>query len=348
MENYFKITDAIELAKIFEMGQNKLIVLMFYSKNVPACRRCVPFFESIAVNHNLSLFCLIDMDKFDGDSKYVGNITNMPKFDAYYAGNPLSSTGATNDKEIEKFVAGGEQYILTQLGNKNKIMTDQTQPQTLSFDINYQINPQQIQYQILQTMQVQNPQNYQYLIQNPEALQQLVQKQIIYRQQQIQMQQQRQQPMQPTVPIMQPMQPMQQPMQSMQQPMQAMQQPMQPLQIPPMISQSMIPMMQQPIQNQWVQQQQQQPDIDNTVNTTNNILPTFQQMQQMFQIWQMMQQMGVLVTPGSSASQSTAIPTSAESESHLQPNEENTLILPNGDKLISMPGGKYGLIKKKN
>jgi len=65
---------------------------------------------------------------------------------------------------------------------------------------------------------------------------------------------------------------------------------------------------------------------------TNN-MPNGQQIQQMFNIFQMMQQLGILnnqnITPQN------------------QKDKSDTIILSNGDKIIPLADGKYGLIKKK-
>jgi hypothetical protein len=88
----------------------------------------------------------------------------------------------------------------------------------------------------------------------------------------------------------------------------------------------------QPMQ-QMVQQPIYQMPINSVPQSTdfNISVPTMQQMQQMFQIFQMMHQMGVLNL--------NANPTEKNSD-----NEE--ILLPNGDKLIPLSNGKYGLIKK--
>jgi hypothetical protein len=91
------------------------------------------------------------------------------------------------------------------------------------------------------------------------------------------------------------------------------------------------PMM-QPMQ-QMIQQPMYQTPMNSVPQSTdfNISVPTMQQMQQMFQIFQMMHQMGVLNL--------NATPMEKNSD-----NEE--ILLPNGDKLVPLSNGKYGLIKK--
>jgi len=80
----------------------------------------------------------------------------------------------------------------------------------------------------------------------------------------------------------------------------------------------------------------------------NTILPTFQQMQQMFQIFQMMQKMGILNIPDTvtvDESNKNKLP------QHFNLNEQNTneqndtIILPNGDKIYPLSNGQYRYVK---
>lgn len=67
---------------------------------------------------------------------------------------------------------------------------------------------------------------------------------------------------------------------------------------------------------------------------SNIIVPSFSQMQQMFQIWETMHQMGIL---------NTTVPPKQATIANKSVEET---ILPNGDKIIPMGDGKYGLIRK--
>lgn len=328
MENFYKITTASELSKIFEMAQEKLVMLMFFSKHNPDCKRAINSFEKSAVNHNLSLFCVVDMDKFQGESRYVANVTNMPKFEIFHLGNSLASQITSNEKDIENIVRTGEQYVMTQSNMKNNNINQQgisgQMPQTpLMPQIpQIQLNPmqiQQIQQQILNNAQMQNPTNYQYLMQNPMVLQNLVQRQI----QQMQMSQMPQQNIQ-QMPLPQQNQFPQMPGQFMQANSQ-----IQPT--------STIPPITQTIPN-------------NLNNSTNMVIPTMQQMQQMFQIFQMMQQMGILNMNPTQSNQILNDNDHDQTETSPKISNQNstdeTIILPNGDKIIPLGNGKYGLVKK--
>lgn len=67
----------------------------------------------------------------------------------------------------------------------------------------------------------------------------------------------------------------------------------------------------------------------NHLTTEKETIPTFNQLSTMFQIFTMMVQMGVLNIPQT-----------------VNDNQNNVTLLPNGDKLIALTNGKYGLIKK--
>lgn len=68
----------------------------------------------------------------------------------------------------------------------------------------------------------------------------------------------------------------------------------------------------------------------------NELVPTLQQMQYMFKIFTMMQQMGILDVP---------IKNSDEISDDSDDTSQTTIILKNGDKLIKLNDGRYGLIK---
>lgn len=297
MENLFKISNSNELNKIFEHSGDKLVILYFFTKNNPDCRKTIGAFEKSAMNHSISYFCILDMDKFEGDSRYTNSVNHMPKIDLYYMGNGIGTCQISSEKDIEQAVRSGEQYIMTQNNMKN----NNTMGNNVGMNTMMNISPmqiQQIQQQILNNAQMSNPMQFQYLMQNPPVLQQLVQKQVMALQQQ-------------------------QMMQSMIQP-----------QMPNMMT-NMMNMIPSTTPN--VIPNTNMPNMMNLPSTdsSNNILPTFQQMQQMFQIFQMMQQMGILNT------QSTPIETPVS-----KPSESEEIVLPNGDKLIPLPNGKYGLVKK--
>jgi len=340
MDNFLKITSSEQLDKVFENANDKLVVLMFFTKNNKECRIAQSSFEKSALNHTISFFCFVDMDKFKGESRYINNVNNMPKFDFYYNGNQFFSHGSCIDKEIEQHVRHGEQYVMTQNNNKNSMpgqngMLGQNNMPGQINQINQinqmnqmnQINPMQIQQQILNNAQMQNATYFQYLMQNPMVLRNLVQKQIESLQQQQMMAQQMM------------------PQQNQMQQMMAQQMMSQQNQMPNITTPQQIPSLTTTPFGNMPQPNYATPQL----NSTNNILPTFQQMQQMFQIFQMMQQMGILNTQNTqnTPQPNVSIQNQTESIKPIVPAEpDNTIVLPNGDKVIPLPNGKFGLIKK--
>lgn len=311
MENNFynNITSSEELSRIFEGANDKLVILLFYTKHNGECKRAYAAIEKAALNHISTCFCVIDMDKFQGESRFVNSSINMPRIECFYSGNSIGSSQSSNDKEIENIVRAGEQYVMTQNNTKNNNIN---QNNIMTPNMNTPLNPMQLQQQILNHAQMTNPTQYQYLVQNPTILQQLVQKQMQYVQQQQSLLMQNQ-------PLMMPAN--------------------NPVQLP-----TAQPFVMQPTPAiQPVQTQQQQPLAMAhqllQANQPASLVPTFQQMQQMFQIFQMMHQMGILNMQPIKSEQSSSVKT----EQNVEP-----IILPNGDKLIPLADGKYGLIKKLN
>jgi hypothetical protein len=68
--------------------------------------------------------------------------------------------------------------------------------------------------------------------------------------------------------------------------------------------------------------------------TDSDYVPTFKQMQNMFQIFQTLQKMGVISVP-------------VINEDAKEEETKNPIVLPTGEKLVPLGGGKYGLIKNK-
>jgi hypothetical protein len=314
MTNYIIIKDSEKLSKIFDTAGDKLIVLMFFTKRNSECKRALSAFESSATNHNTSIFCVIDTDNWTGESRIVNinNITNMPKFEAFHQGNSLGLYSSYNEKEIEQIIGNFERYVMTHNNNKNNGMAQNNMANSsMGMANNFQFCPVNAQQLSSVQQQILN----QAQMTNPQQYQFFVQNPHMLLQQaqrQIQLNQQMMVPnMMPTV---------------------------QPNLVVPQMPNNMnitttvptiptIPVM------PTVQQ-----------NNCNNIIPTFEQMQQMFRIFQMMQQMGALniSTPTNNTTISNEMP---QIDTAKKATEE-TIILSNGDKIIPLGDGKYGLVKK--
>lgn len=269
MDNFFRINNTNELLKIFENVGNRLISILFrtdHSHNID-CTKTLQAFEKSSKMNTTTFFCIVETDKIKIDSvKYFNSkINNCSKIEFYYLGNLIDICISSDEMEIENHVKKNQQYVMIQNNSKNGISNIQ------------QLNPTLIQQQILMNAQMTNPQYFQYLINNPLSLQQLVQKQLLQS------------------------------------------------------------------QNTPVIQQPNVTFVPNNIPTPSNnhndsiFVPTPQQMHQMFQMFQMLQQMGVL---------NMNIPKNVIEDNI---NKQSDFIeLPNGDKVIKLANGKYGLISKKN
>ena len=334
MTNFIKVADPKQLEKLFETIQDKLIILLFYTKNNQECKRALTHFEKSSLNHTNSYFLVIDIDHFQGECRYTKNIQQTPTIECYHMGNPVGSYLVSNDKDIEQVIQCAERYILStsNMNNKNNSLMNQNAP------MNQNTQLQQIQNQIMNNLQMQNPLQARQLMQNPALLQQMAQQQLIQQQQ-----------------MMQQPQMMQQQPQMMQQHqmMPFMQQPNLPniMQQLPMMPNTNTPFSQQAMPT--LQQMQQLPMMPTNTNTpfSQQAMPTLQQMQQMFQIFQMMQQMGIINVQAPIQPQSHTQPQhqlSSDTNTQSSPTSTETTILPNGDKLVPLGNGKFGLVKNKN
>jgi hypothetical protein len=286
MTNLLVIKDHTSLNKVFETSQDKLVSVMFFTKNNPQCRMAKQHFERAASNNAISIFCIIDLDNYEGDERLINTTNNSPHFDFYQFGRKIGSYSGSDQKGIEESIRAGQQYVM------NQAQIQQTQTRQA------QSGPMQGQPQI--PMQFTNPP-------------------MIYQQQPMQQQftGQQYQPMPMQYPSSQPI------TGTTQSNPQMMGYP-QPASGLPRNCES----------NSQAQGNNPYPD-NATQNNIFSSLPTFQQMQQMFQIFQMMQQMGVL-------NMNQQITPTMESKTKIEGEE----VLPNGDKIIPLGNGKYGLIKK--
>ena len=306
---YQVITNADDLQKIFETAADKLIVLYFYTQNNMISRNVKTTIEFLSNSHQLSYFCAIDINNFEGDSKYVNSVTSIPRLDFYNKGNHIGSSSSTNSKEIKMLIENAERYIMNSGMNQGYGM---------------QMNPmqQQIQQQLLVQMQMSNPYMYDYYVKNPMALQQAAQTQLFKNQQMYQNQ-----------------------MPQMQQQMQNMQPQMQ--QVPSMIQNT--PLVTAPTSPQTSNAAALGlMALQATSGDSDAPLPTIQQMQQMFKIFQMMQQMG-LINQESNVQQSNIQQEQDSNDiSSIIKNlaEGQLYTLPDGKQIVKMAGDKYGIVKK--
>ncbi|AAV50733.1 hypothetical protein [Acanthamoeba castellanii mimivirus] len=313
---YNDIESDANIKEILTNAQDKLVILMFYSKGNPNSRRLLGHMEKIALNHCLSIFCVINMDKVqERDSRFFNNVT-VPQFDFYYQTNRFATyTNLNTDKDIEQCVRMAEQYVVTQNNSRNNGQNNQSvnmfgsnsQMNTMN-----QINPMLVQQQILNNMQMTNPQMYTYLLQNPMTLNQLTQQQIQ------QMQQMQKQPMQSGMTNM--------------------------INMPNvsnmigMSNMNSIPNTIPQIPTNIATNQSSIPSIPSLSTNNNDPLPTMQQLEKWFKLFQMMSAMGILNT-----SATPIIPEQNQNQSNDE--YEIEAVLPDGRKIYKLPDGRFGVCK---
>jgi hypothetical protein len=63
-------TDSTEaLENVFKTCGDKLVCIMMYRENGPDCKRARNSFIKGSEIHTISVFCMVDVDKFQGDSE---------------------------------------------------------------------------------------------------------------------------------------------------------------------------------------------------------------------------------------------------------------------------------------
>jgi hypothetical protein len=350
------IKDSEQLTKIMEMSQDKLVVLLYYGNGNSNCKYAKKAHDQLSNSHSLSLFCMIDVDNFEGNNQIINSITNLPRIDFYYQSVNLGTYSGTDAKELDQRVRAGQQYVMSQMNQKNNIGQGQMYAQGMQPGFNpmnqmnqvnqmmpgfnqqmapnqlnqfnqfnpSQLNPQmyqQIQAQVLASAMAQNPMYHKQLLQNPQLLQQAVTQQIMM------MNNSSMQPNQ--INSMQPNQ-----INSMQPNQINSMQPNQINSAPQLTPLNNMLNMASSLGNAQSNSSSLNTEIGSVV------APTFQQMQHMFQIWEMMHQMGILKTNVAPK------PVIQPSNSVIGQTVKQEMILPTGDKIVPLGDGKYGLIKK--
>lgn len=217
MSNFHFLNKAAAIEKIFETNNDKLVVLMMYTKSNVECRRAKDAVERIASNNNnnTAVFCVVDVDHLEGTNRYVNNTSAMPRIDLYLNGQLLNQRSTANDREIDDLIKYGIQQVISRSMGGQVQQMQQMPPQ---------VTPQQVNAirQNILSQAMQNPMLYQQFMSNPNLLNMQVAQQVQTLQQQMAMQFQMQQnaqanlnpinmtsPLNPLMTSMQPMQPVQ-------------------------------------------------------------------------------------------------------------------------------------------
>lgn len=115
MENPIIIKDCGSLDKIITQVGDKLIVLLFFTKNNPECRKSRVYFDKHAQLNPTIHFCVIDLDNIQGNSKYLGNVNTLPKFNFYFRGSIIGSLSQNDENEFIGLIQKGQRYVLMQM-----------------------------------------------------------------------------------------------------------------------------------------------------------------------------------------------------------------------------------------
>ena len=307
------INNSRELEEVFRTHQEKLISLLMISGHNRDSKMAVHVIKRLSEKHTISIFCIINIDNFKGDSRFVEKNGTVPRLECYYAGNKLAIIYGTQEHEYENAINNAQRMIM---GQSTKTRNNQDALQQ-ELDNYIMMTQQSQQYMAPQTQYV-PPQSQQYIA--PQT-QQYVAPQPQYVPQQDNQQNQ--------FALLMPQNGQQN------QFAQLMNQPIpqngQQNQFAQLMNQSMP---QNSQQNQFAQLMNQSMPASLGTNSgwpemalpqNNDFMSNMQQMQKMFEIFQLMQKMGLI---------SGAEPT------------ESTIDLPDGNQVIPLGNGKYGLVKK--
>lgn len=179
MNNLIIVKDTATINKIFETSQDKLVSLMYFTKNNPQCRTARQHFERCAQTHIISIFCIVDIDNFEGD---ISHITNFPHFDFFHLGRKIGSFPGSDQKGIDSSVQSGEQYVMRQnnIKNQTQIFNNQQQAQPPMYPQPGYVPVQQMQLPMQPPVQLPIQQPTQQHIQQP--IQQQIFQQMVHQQ----------------------------------------------------------------------------------------------------------------------------------------------------------------------
>jgi hypothetical protein len=108
-----------------EQVGDKMIILFFFTKNNPDCRRCKVFFDKYTPLNPMAFFCTVDIDNIQGTSKYLANIGTLPRFDFYFRGAMQGSFTSNNENQFVMFLQKGHSIMMRNLKGG---MNQQAQP----------------------------------------------------------------------------------------------------------------------------------------------------------------------------------------------------------------------------
>src|ERR1044071_2512316 len=120
MSNIEIVKDNSQLNKIFELAQDKLVILLFYTKSNANCKYAKKSFENLSIKHTVSIFVLIDMDIFVGDNPYIKGINSYPIFIFYYQNSRIGSWPGHDQIELDKTIMTAQQFVMNNINQRSQ------------------------------------------------------------------------------------------------------------------------------------------------------------------------------------------------------------------------------------
>jgi hypothetical protein len=163
-KNYASISNAEQLAKYMELSKQNVVILLIYSQHNPDVNIFRESFITVAGHNRHSIFLMINVDVFQGNSPYVlktpGSV--LPRCEYHYQGNVLASKMFSSQTDLHNSVAEAQRFMMS---NQNK---------TSLAAINAEVDSNKIANDIFDSAKNFSPALESYLKTNPDFVNQLV------------------------------------------------------------------------------------------------------------------------------------------------------------------------------
>lgn len=111
-QNIFQVTNETHLNNIIEDNPQKIILIMYSTKNCKPCKDFKPKFINMAKKNPNTLFIYVDNTKYNIESnKYFGKLESTPTFIFYFSGIELGVIVGANEGVITTTLSNFEQKI---------------------------------------------------------------------------------------------------------------------------------------------------------------------------------------------------------------------------------------------
>ena len=119
MSTIITVKSADQFMKVLENAMDKLVAAMFFLKNNPQSRTARQHFERSMNNNSVTIFCIIDMDFFEGDDRMITGIT-VPHCDFYHLSTKIGYYSGSDQKGIEDHIQIAQRYVMKKNNEKNQ------------------------------------------------------------------------------------------------------------------------------------------------------------------------------------------------------------------------------------